>query len=604
MTHTQTTYTNRIALRAGKKGARPAEVGALASVFEKSATDLKQSKLLKCKQTLQIATFNVRTLNRIGQLPELIASAEEHKIDIICIQEHRYTHTEDIKYHETGNGWSLATVSAWKNSVNAAVGGVGLLIGPRDLKTLNSVEKIQPRMMAAKFNGNPRATIVSCYSPTNVSEENEIVTFYDELSSLVRSIPKHNMLVIGGDMNAQIGKNGNNKYSLHNTSNRNGQHLTDFMIENRLGCLNTNYQKREGKLWTYTYANNTKAQIDYVLINKKWKNSALNCEAYSSFEGVSTDHRIVTAKIRLSLRKNAKRTATTKHYDWALLNNKDVRDKYVLDLRNRFETLQEKTEKSTPNDEYENFVNAHLEAAAKYIPTKIKTKYRVPWETLAVREKRALVKTASKNYRKNPTNTNALKLKTAQYQLAGIYIKEQTEYIQNQIDKIRDSVEDRQSRIAWQTINEVSRRKNTAKAKLKAANQQERIKLWKQHFENLLGNPPKITHEPITRIISKQLDIKLGPFTQEELDSVLRKIKNRKAAGLDEIPPEVWKTRQFDDILLRHCNAVYNQNPIDRWTKGCILPFPKKGDLGLAKNYRGITLTSIAAKIYNALLRN
>ena len=38
--------------------------------------------------------------------------------------------------------------------------------------------------------------------------------------------------------------------------------------------------------------------------------------------------------------------------------------------------------------------------------------------------------------------------------------------------------------------------------------------------------------------------------------------------------------------------------------KGCILPFPKTGDLGLAKNYQGITLTSIAAKIYNALLRN
>ena len=138
--------------------------------------------------------------------------------------------------------------------------------------------------------------------------------------------------------------------------------------------------------------------------------------------------------------------------------------------------------------------------------------------------KRALVKSASKNYRKNPTNTNARKLKTAQYQLAGIYIKEHTKYIENHMDKIRDSVEDRQSWIAWQTINEVSRRKSTAKAKLKAVNQQERIKLWKQHFENLLGNPPKVTHEPITRIISKELDIKLGTFTQEELDSVLRKI--------------------------------------------------------------------------------
>ena len=38
--------------------------------------------------------------------------------------------------------------------------------------------------------------------------------------------------------------------------------------------------------------------------------------------------------------------------------------------------------------------------------------------------------------------------------------------------------------------------------------------------------------------------------------------------------------------------------------KGYILPFPKNGDLGLAKNYRGITLISITAKIYNALLRN
>ena len=38
--------------------------------------------------------------------------------------------------------------------------------------------------------------------------------------------------------------------------------------------------------------------------------------------------------------------------------------------------------------------------------------------------------------------------------------------------------------------------------------------------------------------------------------------------------------------------------------KGCILPFLKKSDLGLVKNYRGITLTSIAAKIYNALQRN
>ena len=112
---------------------------------------------------------------------------------------------------------------------------------------------------------------------------------------------RNNVLIIGGDMNAQIGKNVNNKFSLHNSSNRNGKHQTNFTRENRLTCLNSRFQKKKGKLRTYTYANKTKAQIDYIFINKKWNNSTLNCKAYSSFEGVFSDDRIVTAKIRLSL---------------------------------------------------------------------------------------------------------------------------------------------------------------------------------------------------------------------------------------------------------------------------------------------------------------
>ena len=179
-------------------------------MFEKSATELKQ-KLLKCKRTIHIVTFNVRTLNKIGQLPELTASAIGHNIDIISIQEHRYTHSEDIKYHDFGNGWTLATASAWKISVNATIGGVSMLIVSRALKSQNSIEKIQPRMTLVTFNGNHSATIISCYSPTNVSEKTELIAFYDELSSLVRSIPKHNVLVIGGDMKAHIGKNVNPK---------------------------------------------------------------------------------------------------------------------------------------------------------------------------------------------------------------------------------------------------------------------------------------------------------------------------------------------------------------------------------------------------------
>ena len=90
----------------------------------------------------------------------------------------------------------------------------------------------------------------------------------------------------------------------------------------------------------------------------------------------------------------------------------------------------------------------------------------------------------------------------------------------------------------------------------------------------------------------------------DELVKALKSTQNHKACGLDEIPAEVWKLPDFHQILLNLCNSVYNGDSIDRWTEGFILPFPKKGDLSIAKNYRGITLTAISAKIYNFLLLN
>ena len=78
-------------------------------------------------------------------------------------------------------------------------------------------------------------------------------------------------------------------------------------------------------------------------------------------------------------------------------------------------------------------------------------------------------------------------------------------------------------------------------------------------------------------------------------------IEKRKTADFDEIPPEIWKTRKFYDTLLRLCNAVYKQNAIGKLTEGCIHLIPNKGDLGITKNSRGITITTITTKIYNVL---
>ena len=91
---------------------------------------------------------------------------------------------------------------------------------------------------------------------------------------------------------------------------------------------------------------------------------------------------------------------------------------------------------------------------------------------------------------------------------------------------------------------------------------------------------------------------------EEEFNIVQTQIKRRKTASLDKIPPEVWKTRKFDDLLLWVCNTLYKQITIEKWTKVCILSFTMKSDIGITKNYRGMTLTSIASKVYNALFLN
>ena len=104
--------------------------------------------------------------------------------------------------------------------------------------------------------------------------------------------------------------------------------------------------------------------------------------------------------------------------------------------------------------------------------------------------------------------------------------------------------------------------KTTNKAKLKVGNNEERVKIWQKHFQGLYGKPPDILNKPTEKIVDGQLDIKTEPFTMKELKEAISKTKNKKAAGLDGIPPEVWKTEHFNNELLTFCNKVYNQEAI------------------------------------------
>ena len=101
-----------------------------------------------------------------------------------------------------------------------------------------------------------------------------------------------------------------------------------------------------------------------------------------------------------------------------------------------------------------------------------------------------------------------------------------------------------------------------------------------------------------------ELPIKTDDFSITEVNDAIKSMKYNKAVGLDEIPAEVWKTGCLVDQLLIVSNKTYHGNAPNLWLKGGILPFPKKGDLSKTANYRGITVTAVAAKIYNKMLLN
>ena len=192
----------------GHQGARPT-VGCQAGIEKNAAGQniSKDCRLFKCRKTTLVSTFNCRTLmSSIGRTGELTALAQKQNIDAICIQEHRIYHDDiELKNHDMKKGWVMITSSAEKATNNSTIRGVGLLLSPKAHKAMNSVETINPRNLIATFNGNPAVTVISCYSPVNVSNVDDREEFYTDLSELTKAVPKHNVLLIGGDTNGKIG---------------------------------------------------------------------------------------------------------------------------------------------------------------------------------------------------------------------------------------------------------------------------------------------------------------------------------------------------------------------------------------------------------------
>jgi hypothetical protein len=127
---------------------------------------------------------------------------------------------------------------------------------------------------------------------------------------------------------------------------------------------------------------------------------------------------------------------------------------------------------------------------------------------------------------------------------------------------------------------------------------EEQIKRCKEHFQEVLNRPPPIITPDIEE--GQTLDINIENISRDEMERTIRQLKNGKSGGVNNIPPEVIKA--MDNIAvnaLHHLiNRIWNEEQIpDDWQKRLLVKLPKKGDISLSDNWRGITLLSIQSKI-------
>ena len=248
-----------------------------------------------------------------------------------------------------------------------------MLVCPRAYGSLLNVESASPRIMVTTFNGNPKTTIISYYSLTNCSDNIEAIESYRMLQDVIRQLPKP-VIIIAGDMDAQLGLKYIAGFSFHDKTNSNSNLLLDLTKERELVSISTKFQNEKRRLWTHTYPNGERAQLDYILINKKWKNRAMDCQFYNTICSVQSDHRPCTAKICLSLRTCQMPKTKKVPYDWSGLQmDTEVKSRYTINVKKkkkkkRFQAFQINKDENSANTIHNNIIQAHREAAEVHVP--------------------------------------------------------------------------------------------------------------------------------------------------------------------------------------------------------------------------------------------
>ena len=134
--------------------------------------------------------------------------------------------------------------------------GVAIMVNKRVQNAVLGCNLKNDRMIFVRLQGKPfNITVIQVYAPTSNAEEAEVEQFYKDLQDLLELTPKKDVLFIIGDWNAKVGSQETpgvpGKFGL-GVWNEAGQRLIEFCQQNTLVIVNTFFQQRKRRLYTWT----------------------------------------------------------------------------------------------------------------------------------------------------------------------------------------------------------------------------------------------------------------------------------------------------------------------------------------------------------------
>ncbi|XP_052080696.1 craniofacial development protein 2-like [Mytilus californianus] len=225
--------------------------------------------------------------------------------------------------------------------------GVAVMLSNTSKKSLMEWEPVSERMMWVRLKAKcQNITIIQCYAPTNDAEEDVKECFNEQLQHVWDKIPKRDIKIVMGDMNAKIGKENKDrektlgKHGLGEI-NENGEKLVEFCELNELVIGGSLFpQKNIHKETWESPDGRTKNQIDHIMISQRWRSSLQDVRVMRGAD-ISSDHHHSIAKVKIKLAKGTKVEQKRIKYNVEKLKDLHLKDQFQIELRNRFEVLKD-----------------------------------------------------------------------------------------------------------------------------------------------------------------------------------------------------------------------------------------------------------------------